>query len=87
MFTTGRGTPTGNPVIPVIKVTGNELTAKRMADNIDVDTSPVLQGKETLDEAGKTIYDFIFEVANGEQTKAEILGHAEFSISRIGISL
>lgn len=87
VFTTGRGTPTGNPIIPVIKVTGNELTAKKMADNIDIDTSPVLQGKETLDEAGQNIYDFILEVANGEQTKAEILGHAEFSISRIGISL
>ncbi|MBS4179382.1 UxaA family hydrolase [Lederbergia citrea] len=86
-FTTGRGTPTGNPIIPVIKITGNELTAKRMADNMDVDTSAVLQGKETLDEAGNKIHQFILDVANGEQTKAEILGHAEFSISRIGISL
>ncbi|MCJ8008242.1 UxaA family hydrolase [Lederbergia wuyishanensis] len=86
-FTTGRGTPTGNPIIPVIKITGNELTAKRMADNIDVDTSGVLLGKETLDESGEKIHQFILDVANGEQTKAEILGHTEFSISRIGISL
>ncbi|MBS4198207.1 UxaA family hydrolase [Bacillus sp. FJAT-49732] len=86
-FTTGRGTPTGNPIIPVIKITGNKLTAKRMADNIDVDTSAVLLGKETLDESGEKIHQFIMDVANGEQTKAEILGHTEFSISRIGISL
>lgn len=86
-FTTGRGTPTGNPIVPVIKITGNEVTAKRMEDNIDVDTSGVLKGTETLDEAGAKIYEFIKQVANGEETKAEILGHTEFSISRIGISL
>jgi altronate dehydratase large subunit len=86
-FTTGRGTPTGNPIIPVIKITGNELTAKRMADNMDVDTSPVLHGIQTLDESGQNIYESILNVANGQETKAEILGHQEFSISRIGISL
>lgn len=86
-FTTGRGTPTGNPIVPVIKITGNEIAAKRMEDNIDVDTSGVLQGKESLDESGKKIYESILQVANGELTKAEILGHEEFSISRIGISL
>jgi altronate dehydratase large subunit len=86
-FTTGRGTPTGNPIIPVIKITGNELTAKRMADNMDVDTSPVLHGIQTLDESGQNIYEMILNVANGQETKSEILGHQEFSISRIGISL
>ncbi|MGG1679806.1 UxaA family hydrolase [Neobacillus sp. NRS-1170] len=86
-FTTGRGTPTGNPIVPVIKITGNEITAKRMADNMDIDTSSVLKGKQTLDESGQEIYEAIIEVANGQETKAEILGHQEFSISRIGISL
>ncbi|WP_318615729.1 UxaA family hydrolase [Sporosarcina sp. YIM B06819] len=86
-FTTGRGTPTGNPIVPVIKITGNEVMAKRMADNIDIDTSAVLKGQQTLDHSGEEIYKFITDVANGEQTKAEILGHEEFSISRIGISL
>ncbi|WP_062105879.1 UxaA family hydrolase [Bacillus niameyensis] len=86
-FTTGRGTPTGNPIVPVIKLTGNEVTAKRMEDNIDIDTSGVLHGKETFDQSGEKIYQFIKEIASGEQTKAEILGHTEFSISRIGISL
>ncbi|KWW17353.1 carbohydrate hydrolase [Peribacillus simplex] len=86
-FTTGRGTPTGNPILPVIKITGNELTGKRMNDNIDMDISSVLQGKETLDQAGKRIFDEIVDISSGSLTKAEILGHQEFSINRIGISL
>jgi altronate dehydratase large subunit len=86
-FTTGRGTPTGNPIVPVIKISGNEVMARRMADNIDVDTSPVLQGTESLQQAGERIFNEIVTVASGQETKAEILGHQEFSISRIGISL
>ncbi|USK36660.1 UxaA family hydrolase (plasmid) [Bacillus sp. F19] len=86
-FTTGLGTPTGNPIVPVIKITGNQLTGKRMEDNIDIDTSTVLLGKETLEQAGKHIFDEIVNVASGSLTKAEILGHQEFSINRIGISL
>ncbi|MDR7080016.1 altronate dehydratase large subunit [Neobacillus niacini] len=86
-FTTGRGTPTGNPIIPVIKITGNEMTANRMEDNIDIDTSAVMKGKETLDGAGNRIIETVIKTAQGEQTKAEILGHQEFSISRISISL
>lgn len=86
-FTTGRGTPTGNPIIPVIKITGNEHTAIKMIDNIDMDTSPVMKGKETTEEAGNRIYETIVKTAQGELTKAEILGHQEFSISRISISL
>ncbi|MGE7647868.1 UxaA family hydrolase [Peribacillus frigoritolerans] len=86
-FTTGRGTPTGNPIIPVIKITGNEHTAIKMIDNIDIDTSPVMKGKETTGEAGNRILETIAKTAQGELTKAEILGHQEFSISRISISL
>ncbi|MGE7593584.1 UxaA family hydrolase [Peribacillus frigoritolerans] len=86
-FTTGRGTPTGNPIIPVIKITGNEHTAIKMIDNIDIDTSPVMKGKETTGEAGNRIFETIAKTAQGELTKAEILGHQEFSISRISISL
>ncbi|WP_134684355.1 UxaA family hydrolase [Brevibacillus migulae] len=86
-FTTGRGTPTGNPIVPVVKITGNEFVAKKMEDNIDVDVSPILKGKETLDQAGHKILQEIIEVASGKLTKAEILGHQEFSINRIGISL
>ncbi|EKN65273.1 hypothetical protein BABA_21551 [Neobacillus bataviensis LMG 21833] len=86
-FTTGRGTPTGNPIIPVIKITGNEHTAVKMDDNIDIDTSAVMKGKETLEDAGNRILETVIRAAQGELVKAEILGHQEFSISRISISL
>jgi altronate dehydratase large subunit len=84
VFTTGRGTPTGNPIMPVIKVTANRRTAERMADNIDLDVSGVIDGTLSLSEAGQRILDETLAVAGGKLTKAERLGHAEFSIHRIG---
>jgi altronate dehydratase large subunit len=86
-FTTGRGTPTGSAVVPVIKITANGRMYERMSDNMDVDVSPMLSGTMDLNEAGQLIWDEIQEVASGKLTKAEILGHAEFSINRIGPSL
>jgi altronate dehydratase large subunit len=86
-FTTGRGTPTGSAVIPVIKITGNRQMFERMQDNMDVDVSDVLYGKMNLDSAGNKIWEEIVAVSQGKQTKAEILGHQEFSINRIGPSL
>jgi altronate dehydratase large subunit len=84
VFTTGRGTPTGNPIMPVIKATANRRTAERMADNIDLDLSGVIDGSLTIEKAGQRILDEILAVAGGKLTKAERLGHAEFSIHRIG---
>jgi altronate dehydratase large subunit len=84
VFTTGRGTPTGNPIMPVIKVTANRQTAERMADNIDVDVSGVIDGTMTIDQAGTRIFDEIVAVAGGKLTQAERLGHTEFSIYRVG---
>lgn len=86
-FTTGRGTPTGSAVVPVIKITGNKRVFERMHDNMDVDVSAMLDGTASVDEAGRWIWDEIVEVAGGKLTKAEILGHQEFSINRIGPSL
>ncbi|WP_314585954.1 UxaA family hydrolase [Paenibacillus terrigena] len=86
-FTTGRGTPTGAAVIPVIKITGNERVFKSMNDNLDVDVSAMLAGTLGLNEAGESIWQEIVEVADGRETKAEILGHQEFSINRIGPTL
>src|SRR5207249_8253821 len=57
LFTTGLGTPTGNPIAPVIKITGNARTAQTMADNLDVDVSGVLDDTETLDEAAARLFD------------------------------
>lgn len=86
-FTTGRGTPTGSAVVPVIKITGNKQMYERMTDNMDVDVSDMLSGTLSLDEAGERIWKEIQEVSAGKLTKAEILGHQEFSINRIGPSL
>lgn len=86
-FTTGRGTPTGAAVIPVIKITGNEKMFQRMSDNMDVDVSAMLAGTLSLEDAGELIWNEIKEVADGKLTKAEVLGHQEFSINRIGPSL
>lgn len=84
VFTTGRGTPAGNPITPVIKVTANRRTAERMADNIDLDLSGVIEGSLSIGQAGDRIFDEILAVANGQLTKAELLGHTEFSIYRVG---
>jgi altronate dehydratase large subunit len=82
VFTTGLGTPTGNPIAPVIKVTGNARTARHMADNIDVDVSGVMDDSETLDAAADRLFQEILAVASGRQTAAETLGHREFAIHR-----
>jgi altronate dehydratase large subunit len=84
IFTTGRGTPAGNPIAPVIKITANKKTYDKMRDNIDLDLSGVIDGNQTIKEAGQLIFDEIIQVANGKTTKAEQLGHNEFSIYRIG---
>jgi altronate dehydratase large subunit len=82
VFTTGLGTPTGNPIAPVIKITGNARTAERMADNIDLDVSGVLAGGETLDAAADRLFAEVLAVASGTLVKAETLGHREFAIHR-----
>jgi altronate dehydratase large subunit len=82
VFTTGLGTPTGNPVAPVIKITGNARTAQTMADNIDVDVSGVMSEDETLDAAASRLFSEVLEVSSGRPTAAERLGHREFAIHR-----
>jgi altronate hydrolase len=88
LFTTGLGTPTGNPVTPVIKVSSNTKLAQRMPDIIDVDTGPVIAGEKTIEEMGAEMLDFILEVASGNrQTKAMQLGQDDFIPWKRGISL
>lgn len=82
VFTTGLGTPTGNPIAPVIKITGNGQTAKSMADNLDDDVSGILDGRESLDEAADRLMENLLAVASGRLTAAERLGHREFAIHR-----
>jgi len=84
LFTSGRGTPTGFPSAPVIKITGNLQTYQKMKMNIDVDTSPIITKEKTLKQMGEEIFDLVIKVASGVKTKAEVLGHDElFGISRL----
>jgi altronate dehydratase large subunit len=80
VFTTGRGTPIGNPLIPVIKITGNKQTYQMMNDNIDIDTSGVVQGEMGINECGEEIMRELVDVCNGQYTKAEAFGFSEISI-------
>lgn len=84
IFPTGRGTPTGFPGVPVLKITGNPNTYEKMKENIDVNAGQVLTGEKTLEQMGEEIYKEILEVASGKTVKAEILGHDEqFCITRL----
>jgi altronate dehydratase large subunit len=82
VFTTGLGTPTGNPIAPVVKITGNARTARQMADNIDLDVSGVMADTESIADAAGRLFDFVLEVASGRETTNETLGHREFAIHR-----
>jgi altronate dehydratase large subunit len=82
VFTTGLGTPTGNPIAPVIKITGNARTAQTMADNTDLDVSGILDHSESMDQAADRLLDEILAVCSGKLTSAERLGHREFAIHR-----
>ena len=83
VFSTGRGTPTGNPLAPVIKITGNKVTFANMSDNIDIDASPYIYGTKTMTELGDELMKEIKEVADGKLTKAEALGYTEMAIARV----
>jgi len=82
LFTTGLGTPTGNPIAPVIKITGNARTAETMADNTDIDVSGILTHAESFESAAARVFEEMCEVASGRPAAAERLGHREFAIHR-----
>jgi altronate dehydratase large subunit len=83
-FPTGRGTPSGFPGVPVIKITGNPRTFQRMKENIDINAGAVITGEKSLQEVGEEIYQEILAVASGKLSKAEVLGHDEqFCITRM----
>jgi altronate hydrolase len=88
VFTTGLGTPTGNPIAPVIKVSTNTSLAERMSDIIDIDTGAVIRGETTIEKVGESMLDLIIKVASGKvQTKAEQLDQNDFIPWKRGVSL
>jgi altronate hydrolase len=88
LFTTGLGTPTGNPVAPVIKISTNTALAERMSDIIDFDAGGIVIGKATIPACAAQLLELCIRVASGEQfTKAELLGQNDFIPWKRGVSL
>ena len=88
LFTTGLGTPTGNPIAPVMKLSSNSDLARRMPDIIDIDTGPIISGKSTIEQMGEQILDLIVQVASGQfLTKAEQKNQEDFIPWKRGVSL
>ena len=88
LFTTGLGTPTGNPIAPVVKISTNSALAQRMPDIIDVDSGDIILGKTTIEAMGELILERVVQVASGEiQTKAELLAQNDFIPWKRGVSL
>ncbi len=82
-FPTGQGNVIGNPILPVIKITGNPKTMRTMSEHIDVDVTGILRRDLTIPKAGDALIDMIMRTANGRATAAEALGNREFSMTKL----
>jgi altronate hydrolase len=88
LFTTGLGTPTGNPIAPTIKVSSNTALARRMMDLIDIDTGTIISGEDSIESKGVELLEYIIRVASGHDwTRAEQLGQDDFIPWKRGLSL
>lgn len=88
LFTTGLGTPTGNPIAPVLKLATNTKLATRMPDIIDINTGTIISGEKTIEEMGEEILEYVIKTASGElKTKAELLNQDDFIPWKRGVSL
>ncbi len=83
VFTTGRGTPTGNAIVPVLKVTANAVTYQKMEDNMDVDLSAIVRGEKTYREMGAELLKVIGDICNGKMTKAEAYGFSDIAVDHV----
>ncbi|KAA2237210.1 UxaA family hydrolase [Salinarimonas soli] len=82
-FPTGQGNVIGNPIVPVVKITGNPRTVRTMSEHVDVDVSGVLRREMTIPQAGDALIDMVVRTANGRLTAAESLGHREFVMTKL----
>ncbi|MDB5150864.1 MAG: Altronate dehydratase [Mucilaginibacter sp.] len=88
LFTTGLGTPTGNPIVPVVKIATNTTLFNRMSDIIDINTGTIVEGDETIEQAGERILDYVIKVASGEiEVHAVRHGQDDFIPWKRGVSL
>src|SRR5215203_1858700 len=88
LFTTGLGTPTGNPIAPVVKLSSNTKLFRKMHDIIDIDTGAIIEGEETIEQAGERIFDYVIKVASGEiEVSAVRHGQDDFIPWKRGVSL
>jgi altronate hydrolase len=88
LFTTGLGTPTGNPIAPVVKISTNTKLYQKMPDIIDINCGTIIEGEETIAEAASRMLDYVIELASGNvKTKAEKLGQDDFIPWKRGVSL
>ncbi|MEJ7913896.1 MAG: altronate dehydratase, partial [Chitinophagaceae bacterium] len=88
LFTTGLGTPTGNPIVPVVKLSSNSVLSKKMNDIIDINTGTIIEGIESIQEAGERILEYVIKVASGEVKVAAVRhGQDDFIPWKRGVSL
>jgi altronate hydrolase len=88
LFTTGLGTPTGNPIAPVVKLSSNTTLYNKMRDIIDINTGTIIEGEETIEQAGERILDYVIKVASGEiEISAVRHGQDDFIPWKRGVSL
>lgn len=81
LFTTGRGSVVGSAIAPVVKICANPETFRRLAGDMDIDAGAILEGRATLDDVGRQIYQRVLDVAGGMPTASERLGHQEFILT------
>ena len=87
LFTTGRGSPVGCAIAPVVKVSSNTTMYDLMDEDMDLDAGTVVSEGKSIEDVGRDIFDCILATASGAETKSEQWGHQEFALARVGSTL